>query len=100
MGSIIFNFIYDQFGAEHIISIFYVTNFILAAITYKLGFARKLPLLKSVFVYIMLAIGTIILTIFSLVRFPITEVLIIMVVVLGIYRFRLHREREVVSSDK
>ena len=93
MGAIIFDFIYKHFGAEHIIGIFYVLNLIFAAISYKLGFARDLPLLKSILVYIMLAIGTIILTVFSLVKFPITEVLIIITIVLGIYRFRLHRER-------
>ena len=93
MGAIIFDFVYKHFGAEHIIGIFYVLNLIFASIAYKLGFARELPLLKSVFVYIMLAIGTIILTIFSLVKFPITEVLIIVSIVLGIYRFRLYRER-------
>lgn len=94
MGAIIFDFIYNHFGADHIIGIFYVLNLIFAAISYKLGFARELPLIKSIFVYIMLAVGTVILTIFSLVRFPITEVLIIISIVLGIYRFRLHQERK------
>lgn len=76
---------------------FYILNFIFAIIAYKLGFARELPLIKSIFVYIMLAIGTFILTIFSLFKLPITETLIIVSIVLGIYRFRLHREREAKS---
>lgn len=99
MGSVIFDFIYNNFGAKNIIWMFYVLNYIFAAIAYKLGFARELPLLKSIFVYIMLAVGTIILTIFSLVKLPITEVLIIISVVLAIYRFRLYRERST-STNK
>lgn len=73
---------------------FYVLNVIFAVIAYKLGFARDLPLLKSIFVYIMLAIGTFILTIFSILKYPMTETLIIVSIVLGIYRFRLHQERK------
>lgn len=99
MGAVIFDFIYDHYGADHIIGIFFVLNFIFAAISYKLGFARELPLLKSLLVYVMLAIGTIILTVFSLVKFPITEVLIIISIVLGIYRFRLHRDRKVTNTE-
>lgn len=98
MGSVIFDFIYKQFGTEHIFWTFYVLNLILASVAYKLGFARKLPLLKSVLVYVMLAIGNFILTIASIVKYPITEILLIMVVILGIYRFRLHREREATKA--
>lgn len=100
MGSIIFDLIYENFGADNIFWKFYILNYILAAIAYKLGFARELPLLKSIFVYIMLAVGTIILTFFSLVRQPVTEVLIIISVVLSIYRFRLHRERKVAGAEE
>ena len=99
MGSVIFDFIYENYGAENIITIFYVVNLILAAIAYKLGFARELPIWKNVLVYIMLAIGNIILTLFSLVKFPITEVLIIITAVLSIYRFRLHRERKIAKTE-
>lgn len=73
---------------------FYVLNMIFGVIAYKLGFARELSLLKSIFVYIMLAIGMFILTIFSIVKYPITETLVIVSIVLGIYRFRLHKERK------
>lgn len=100
MGSVIFDYIYNHYGAENIIWIFFVLNFIFSAIAYKLGFARELPLLKSVFVYAILAVGTIILTIFSLVKFPITEVLIIITAVLGIYRFRLYRERKSTTNKE
>src|SRR5699024_4496698 len=51
--------------------ILYFINLILSIIAYKLGFARELPLKKEIFVYIMLAIGVFILTIFNLMDFPI-----------------------------
>lgn len=73
--------------------IFYVLNLIFSIIAYKLGFARELPLLKSIIVYIMLAIGVYVITIFSMFKMPMTESLVIISAVLGIYRFRLHRER-------
>lgn len=84
----------SQYGTDHIFTVFYVLNLIFGAIAYKLGFAKKLPILKSIFVYIMLALGTYILTIFSIFGLPITESLIIISIVLGIYRFRLHQERK------
>lgn len=74
--------------------ILYFINLILSIIAYKLGFARELPFKKEIFVYIMLAIGVFILTIFNLMDFPITESLIIISLVLGIYRFRLHLTRK------
>src|SRR5699024_522721 len=94
MGSVMFDFYLELFGTKNIFWFFYIVNLILSIIAYKLGFARELPLLKSIIVYILLAIGVIIITFFSLVKFPITETLIIISVVLGIYRFRLHKERE------
>jgi len=74
--------------------IFYFLNLVFSVIAYKLGFARQLPLLKSIFVYILLAIGVYVITIFSVLRLPMTESLIIISVVLAIYRFRLHKERQ------
>lgn len=92
--SIIFDFVLKHFGPDYIYWILYVLNLIFGAIAYKLGFARSLPLLKSVIVYIMLAVGTYILTIFSIFKLPITESLIIISLVLAIYRFRLHLQRK------
>ena len=94
MGSVLFDFIVDNFGTDHIFWTFYVLNLIFSILAYKLGFARKLPLLKSLIVYIMLALGVFIITLFSIVKYPMTESLIIISAVLGIYRFRLHRERK------
>ncbi|WP_368654691.1 YlaH-like family protein [Ornithinibacillus sp. 4-3] len=91
--SFIFEFFIEQFGTNNIFWYFYIVNLILSVIAYKLGFARKLPLGKSIIVYILLAIATFISTTFSLLQFPITESLIIVSIIMGIYRLRLHRER-------
>ncbi|WP_373895895.1 YlaH-like family protein [Virgibacillus natechei] len=90
----IFDFVLTNYPS-YLFWIFYVLNLIFGAIAFKLGFARKLPLLKTIFVYVMLAVGTYIITIFSIFQMPITESLIIISLVLGIYRFRLHRQRKV-----
>ncbi|WP_188454524.1 YlaH-like family protein [Virgibacillus oceani] len=95
----IFDLIVDNYGTDHVFLIFYVLNLIFGAIAFKLGFARQLPLLKSLFVYIMLAIGTFIITIFSIFKMPMTESLIIICIVLGIYRFRLHRQRKEQNNE-
>ena len=92
--NLLFDFILDRFGTDNIFWIFYVLNLIFGAISFKLGFARELPLLKNIFVYIMLAVGTYVITIFSIFKLPITESLIIIAVVLAIYRYRLHKQRK------
>lgn len=75
--------------------ILYILNLILIIIAYKLGFARKLPLIKSVFVYILLALGSVIVAIFSGIgELPTVESLTVIVLVLAVYRFRLHNERK------
>ncbi|MBY7143765.1 YlaH-like family protein [Virgibacillus sp. NKC19-3] len=89
----IFDFVLNHYP-NYLFWIFYVLNLIFGAIAFKLGFARKLPLLKTIFVYVMLAVGTYIITIFSIFQMPITESLIIISLVLAIYRFRLHRQRK------
>ena len=71
----------------------YLTVVILAIITFKLGFARKLPLIQNIIVYAVLIIGTFFLTLILGLNLPIAESLLASAVVLGIYRLRLHRER-------
>lgn len=93
MESILFNFIVDHFGTDHIFWTFYVLNLIFSIIAYKLGFARELPPLKSLIVYVLLALGVFIIAIFSILKYPMTESLIIISAVLGVYRFRLYQER-------
>lgn len=93
-----FSFVYELVinyrDSVNVFWLFYIVNLVLAAVAYKLGFAKELPVLKSVIVYIMLAVGMLILNFFSIVGYPITDSLIVICLVLGIYRFRLHRQRK------
>ncbi|SRR5690554_4972861 len=81
-------------GGETGIWLLFIVTLILSIITYKLGFAKKLPVLKSVIIYILLFLGCIMLALFTIIaRLPMVEVLIIITLVLAIYRTRLHFER-------
>ncbi|MBA2174314.1 YlaH-like family protein [Halobacillus locisalis] len=71
----------------------YLTTVILTIITFKLGFARKLPVIKAVVVYAVLVIGTFLLTLILGLNLPLPESLVVAALILGIYRLRLHRER-------
>jgi len=71
----------------------------LSIVTYKLGFAKKLPVLKSAVIYVVLAIGCMMLTILAIFGLPIAEGLVVSSLILGIYRFRLHNEREKKDSE-
>ena len=96
----VFDMILNQFGVENIFWVFYVLNLILSVIAYKLGFARKLPILQSFIVYVLLLIGVYILTIFSTVmRMPSVESLIVINLVLVIYRTRLHFQRKAKNEN-
>jgi hypothetical protein len=66
----------------------YITVLILSAIVYRLGFAKKLPLLKNVIIYILLALGCTILTFFA-VFLPVAEGLLVAAIVLIVYKLRL-----------
>src|SRR5699024_11330983 len=74
-------------------------NLIFGVLAYKLGFAKELPLLKSIIVYIMLAMGMFVISIFSIARLPMTETLIIISLVLGIYRYRLYKDRQTRNQE-
>lgn len=85
---------------DHTFAILYVLNLILLIIAYKLGFARELPLLKSIFVYILLALGTVIVALFAgIAELPTVESLVIVNLVLAIYRLRLHKERKTKKAN-
>ncbi|RKO63840.1 YlaH-like family protein [Caldibacillus debilis] len=71
--------------------ILYILIVFLCIIAYKLGFARKLPLLKSAIVYLFLILGSTILT-FLAIFLPVAEGLIVIALVLAVYRFRRWRE--------
>jgi len=71
----------------------YLYIVILAAIVYKLGFAKKLPLLKNIVIYICLLIGCFVMLIFSY-ALPIAEGLAGAAVLLIIYKIRLHQTKK------
>ncbi|TKC18518.1 YlaH-like family protein [Robertmurraya kyonggiensis] len=71
----------------------YITIILLCVVVYKLGFARKLPMLKNVVIYSFLALGCTILTFFA-VFLPIAEGLVVAALILIIYKIRLHQEKK------
>jgi hypothetical protein len=70
----------------------YLTIVVLSIIVYKLGFAKELPILKSMIIYLFLILGCTILTFFAA-FLPIAEGLVVAALVLIIYKIRLHREK-------
>ncbi|ASB89770.1 YlaH-like family protein [Bacillus sonorensis] len=71
----------------------YITIFILSAVVFQLGFAKRLPLLKTAVIYVFLALGCTILTFFG-VFLPVGEGLIVAALILTIYKIRLHRSKK------
>lgn len=71
----------------------YATVFVLCALVYQLGFAKKLPILKTAVIYVLMLIGCFVMTIFAE-RFPIVECLIVIAIVFGGYKLRLHRAKK------
>ncbi|MGL4820721.1 MAG: YlaH-like family protein [Bacilli bacterium] len=67
------------------------TIVVLCIVVYQLGFAKKLPLLKNMIVYVALFFGSTILTLLST-FLPIAEGLVGALIVLLLYRIR-HRMR-------
>lgn len=71
----------------------FITIFVLCAIVYQLGFARKVKLWQTAVIYIMMFIGVIFLTFFGA-FYPVAECLVVIAIVLAGYRYRLHKERK------
>lgn len=71
----------------------YLTIVALSIIVYKLGFARKLPLAKSIVIYSFLIFGCTVLTFFG-VFLPIAEGLLVAALILIIYKIRLHQTKK------
>ena len=66
---------------------------VLCIVVYHLGFAKKLSILKSLIIYVLLMIGCSFLTFLAL-RIPIVEALLASVFVLGVYKVRLHQSKK------
>lgn len=74
----------------------YLTIIALSIVVFKLGFAQKLPLGKSILIYLFLILGCTILT-FLGVFLPIAEGLVAAALILIIYKVRLylHKKQEI-----
>lgn len=70
----------------------FVLVFLLSALVYKLGFAKKLSVGRNVVIYTFLFVGCIILTFLAL-FLPMIEGLIISALILIVYKSRLWREK-------
>ncbi|MGV3488865.1 MAG: YlaH-like family protein [Tuberibacillus sp.] len=83
----------NPYTAHYASLILFLTIVVLSIIVYKLGFARKLPILKSVVIYVFMLIGCVILT-FLAYQLPIVGALFVSAVVLVIYKIRLHQSKK------
>ncbi|WML43567.1 YlaH-like family protein [Neobacillus sp. PS3-40] len=77
----------------------YLTIVALSIVVYKLGFAKKLPLGKSILIYIFLALGCTIMTFFGI-FLPIAEGLLVAAIILIIYKVRLHQSKKQQAEAK
>ncbi|XJZ28360.1 YlaH-like family protein [Bacillota bacterium Lsc_1132] len=71
----------------------YLTIVVLSVIVYKLGFAKKMPLGKSVIIYFFLVVGCTFLT-FLGAFLPVAEGLVVAALILIIYKIRLHQSKK------
>ncbi|WP_102271597.1 YlaH-like family protein [Cytobacillus massiliigabonensis] len=76
----------------------YLTIVALCIIVFKLGFAKKLPIAKSMIIYLFLILGCTILTFFA-VFLPITEGLVVAALILIIYKVRLHQSKKLEGKE-
>lgn len=77
----------------------YITIVLLSILVFKLGFAKKLPLGKSIVIYLFLILGCTMLT-FLGVFLPVAEGLVVAALILIIYKIRLHQEKKQQASAK
>ncbi|MEH7334886.1 YlaH-like family protein [Neobacillus drentensis] len=77
----------------------YLTIVALSIVVYKLGFAKKLPLGKSIIIYIFLFVGCTILT-FLGIFLPVAEGLVVAALILIIYKIRLHQSKKQQTEAK
>jgi hypothetical protein len=71
----------------------------LTIVVFKLGFAKKLPLLKNIVIYVSLSIGCLILLLLSY-QLPIVEGLFVAALILIIYKIRLQTSKNAETEAK
>jgi hypothetical protein len=89
----------NEYTAHYASLILYLVIVVLSIIVYKLGFARKLPPLKALVIYVFLLFGDIILTFFAYQQ-PIVGVLVVSAVFLSIYKIRLKMSQKKDNINK
>ncbi|MBT2678422.1 YlaH-like family protein [Mesobacillus sp. AQ2] len=77
----------------------YLTIAALSILVYKLGFAQKLPVLKSIIIYVFLLLGSTVLT-FLAIFLPIAEGLVVAALILIIYKLRLRQHKKAEANVK
>lgn len=77
----------------------YIFIVILTVIVYRLGFAKKLPLLKNIVIYVCLLIGCLIMLFFSY-ALPIAEGLSVAAIILILYKIRLRQLKKQQTEAK
>jgi hypothetical protein len=77
----------------------YLTIVALSIIVYKLGFAKKLPLGKSIVIYTFLILGCTIMTFFGI-FLPVAEGLFISALILIVYKIRLNQSKKQQTYSK
>ncbi|MGF9973219.1 YlaH-like family protein [Bacillus velezensis] len=75
----------------------YGTIGVLSVIVFKLGFAKRLPVLKAAAVYLFLVLGCTVLTFFG-VFLPVGEGLVVAALILIVYKIRLHQSKKSQSA--
>jgi hypothetical protein len=90
---VIANYIYSVTDPPLAFFLLYLVIVVFMAAAYKLGFARKLPVLKQALVYLILILGCFILT-FMAYEIPIADIVVITVAVLAVVRYRASRYNE------
>lgn len=79
-------------------NILYLVILGLSIVVFKLGFAKKLPLLQTIVIYLFLMLGCTVLS-FLGVFLPVAEGLIVAALILIIYKIRLHRAKKAEQQD-
>jgi len=86
-------FLYENLPSYEIAGyVVFLLVFVLSAIVYKLGFAKKLKLSQNIVIYVFLFLGCIMLTFFAL-FLPMVEGLIVAALILIVYKTRMWREK-------
>ncbi|MEQ6354228.1 YlaH-like family protein [Lysinibacillus sp. M3] len=86
-------FLYENLPSYEIAGfVVFLLVFVLSAIVYKLGFAKKLKLSQTIVIYVFLFLGCIMLTFFAL-FLPMIEGLIVAALILIVYKTRMWREK-------